>query len=267
MHETWFDRFALIMTVVIFAFLLLPLLVVIVMSFNSSSDVSWPPSGFSLTWYREVVANERIVDVAKNSLKLALLTSLFSTIIGTLAGFALMRYSFLGRKPVLVLSVLPILIPSILLALGLVIVTTTVLGQKLSMRTLLIGHITITLPFVILIVASRASSLDRRLEDASRDLGAGWLRTMIFVVLPALSPAIRGAFLFSFVISMNEVILALFLAGSDQTLPGFMFSQFQRVITPEIDAISTLMVMMAVLVLVIESAATRAVIARNERNG
>jgi ABC-type spermidine/putrescine transport system permease subunit II len=249
---------------VVFALLLLPLVVVIVMSFNSTNSVSWPPAGFSLQWYEDVLGSERIRQVVGNSVKLALATALASTVLGTLAGFGLVRYTFWGRRLTGGLVVLPILVPGLLLALSLVIVLTTLLNLRLSLLTLWVGHVTITLPFTALIVASRAASLDRRLEDASRDLGAGWLRTMAYVVLPALLPAIRAAFLFSIIISTNEVILALFLAGTDQTLPGYMFGEFLRVITPQVDAISTLLVLLAVIVLAAENAAARALLSRRQ---
>ncbi|MCC6313870.1 MAG: ABC transporter permease [Thermomicrobiales bacterium] len=261
-----FDRFSAALTVVVFAALLLPLVVVVVMSFNASNSVSWPPSGFSLQWYAEALDKARVREAALNTLRLGLTTALASTALGTITGFALVRYSFRGRNLTAALVVLPVLVPALLLGLGLVIVLTGLLHLRLSLLTLWVGHVTFTLPFTTLIVASRAVSLDRRLEDASRDLGAGWLRTMVQVVLPPLLPAVRAAFLFSFIISMNEVVLALFLAGTDQTLPGYMFGEFLRVVTPEIDAISTLMVVLAVAVLAIENVAARALLSRREQS-
>lgn len=259
-----FDRICRVWTGVVFAFLLLPLVVVVVISFNNTNSVSWPPAGFSLRWYEDVLGSERIHQVVGNSLRLALATAVASTFVGTVAGFGLARYAFWGRRIVGVLVVLPILVPGLLLALGLLIVLTTLLNLRLSLLTLWIGHVTVTLPFAVLIVASRTSSLDRRLEDASRDLGAGWGRTMAQVILPALLPAIRAAFLFCLVISLNEVIMALFLAGTDQTLPGYMFGEFMRVITPQVDAVSTLLVVLAVVVLAAENGAARALLSRRK---
>lgn len=264
-HGDWFDRICRVITFLVFAGLLAPLLVVVVMSFNASNSVSWPPAGFSLQWYEEVITSSRVRDVARNSIQLALLTALASTFLGTIAGYALVRYSFWGRRLVAGLAVLPVLVPAILLAFGMIIVLTSLLGLRLSLVTLWVGHVTITLPFATLLVASRAVTLDRRLEDASRDLGAGWWRTMLRVVLPPLMPAVRAAFLFCIVISLNEVIFALFLAGIDQTIPGYLYGEFLRVITPEVNAISTLMVLLAVIVLAVENVATRALLVRRRQ--
>lgn len=264
-HSDWFDRICKVITALVFAALLAPLLVVVIMSFNATNSVSWPPAGFSLQWYEQVVTSNRIREVTRNSIQLAVVTAVTSTLLGTIAGYALVRYTFWGRRFIAGLVVLPVLVPALLLAFGMIIVLTSLLGLRLSLLTLWVGHVTITLPFVTLIVASRAVTLDRRLEDASRDLGAGWWRTMFRVVLPPLMPAVRAALLFSMVISLNEVIYALFLAGIDQTIPGYMYGEFLRVITPEVNAISTLMVLLAVLVLAVENVATRTLLVRRRR--
>lgn len=264
-HSDLFDRICKVITALVFAALLAPLLVVVIMSFNATNSVSWPPAGFSLQWYEQVVTSNRIREVTRNSIQLAVVTAVTSTLLGTIAGYALVRYTFWGRRFIAGLVVLPVLVPALLLAFGMIIVLTSLLGLRLSLLTLWVGHVTITLPFVTLIVASRAVTLDRRLEDASRDLGAGWWRTMFRVVLPPLMPAVRAALLFSMVISLNEVIYALFLAGIDQTIPGYMYGEFLRVITPEVNAISTLMVLLAVLVLAVENVATRTLLVRRRR--
>jgi ABC-type spermidine/putrescine transport system permease subunit II len=238
--------------------LLVPLFVTVVLSFNSTTNVSWPPAGFSLDWYWEAFRNRRLLEVVGNSARLALATALATTVIGTVAGFAIARYGGRFGRIVLGLALVPLLAPPILIALGLVVLVTSV-GFKLSFGALWLGHVTIALPFAVLIVASHASALDRRLEDASTDLGASWLRTMAMVVLPQLVPAIRSSFFFAFIISFNEVVLAIFLAGADQTFPAFMFGLFKQVITPEFYAASSFMVLIAVVFLIAERATVRAI--------
>lgn len=257
----WFNVGCSLVKIAVFIVLLVPLGVAVVISFNNVASLSFPPHGLSPRWYTQVVGDLAIQQAFPTSLAVAITVGLIATLIGVAAGYGLGRYRFFGRSTVLGLIVLPIVLPGLLLAMGLVLVFTT-FGIQLSMWTLAIGHVTLTLPFAILIVATQTLTLDRRLEDASRVLGASWVYTIRRVVLPALAPAIRGAFLFSMVISFNEVILAIFLSGTDHTLPAYMFSEFNQVLTPEFDAISTSIVALAIALLVFERFAIRRMLSR-----
>lgn len=236
--------------------LLVPLVVMFIFSLNSTNSVSWPPAGVSLQWYADALRDRRLLEVIRNSALLALATALTSTLVGLGAGFMIGRSQGKPPRIVMALTLVPLLAPPLLIALGLVVLLTSV-GIRLSFFAVWLGHVTVTLPFATLIIAARTATLDRRLEDASTDLGASWLRTTLQVVLPQLFPSIRTAFLFCFVLSFNELVLALFLAGPDQTFPAFMYALFSQVLTPQFYAASSLMVLIAVAVLLFERAAVK----------
>lgn len=251
-----FAALSLLLTLALFLFLLLPLGIVLVQSLNDSRLGLWPPSSLSLTWYAAAVGDQRVHDVFMTSVQLAVAVAAISTMLGGMAGYAIGRYRFRGRTAVGAIVVFPILLPALLLAMGLIIVLTSV-GIHLSFWALLFAHVTVVLPFATLIVAVQSSSFDSALEDASRDLGASWFYGVRRVVIPNLAGALRAALLFSFVLSFNESILALFLGGVDQTLPAYMFGEFQQLMTPEVDAIAALLVGLAALALVAEPVVLR----------
>lgn len=250
-----------VLTGLLLVLLLVPLAIMLTFSLNSTNSVSWPPAGVSLRWYADALGDRRLVEVVGNSALLALSVAAASTLIGLAAGVVIGRYRGRVQRVLIGLTVVPLIVPPLLIALGLVVLLTSI-GIRLSFFSVFIGHVTLTLPFATLIIASRAATLDRRLEDASRDLGAGWVRTAFEVVLPQLYGAIRTAFLFTYVLSFNELVLALFLAGADQTFPAFMFALFTQVLTPQFYAASSLMVMIAIVLLLIERAAVRRLQAR-----
>lgn len=250
------DALGRVLTYALLAGLLIPLAVMLVFSLNSTNSVSWPPAGLSLQWYADALGDRRLMQVIGNSAMLALTVGIAATLLGLAAGFMVGRLNSRFARFVLALTLVPLLAPPLLIALGLVVLLTSA-GIRLSYFSVWIGHVTITLPFATLIISSRVANLDRRLEDASADLGAGRVRTFFQVVLPQLFPAIRAAFLFSFVLSFNELVLALFLAGRDQTFPAFMYALFSQVLTPQFYAASSLMVIVAIVLLLFERAAVR----------
>ena len=248
---TWLRRAMAAMTAVAFLFLLAPLLLVLLFSFTNSPSPALPIHSLTLRWCAETLSDERFRQVTLNSLYLGLLVAAISTLLGTLGGFALARYRFPGRRLVQALSMLPVVTPWLLLALGL-LVTLVSLNIRPSFAAVAIGHVTIALPFALIIVTTRMTTFDRRLEDASRDLGAGWWTTFRHVVLPHLNPALRAVFFLSFILSFNEVIMAFFLAGNSATLPIYMYQYFMRVIRPTMYAMSGLMVALAAVALFFE---------------
>ncbi len=264
-RTTWFDRVVSLVVFTVFAALLLPLVLVVLFSFNNASSISWPFKGFSLRWYEYLFNQPRVYDVTLNSLQLAAIVGLTATVLGTLGGIALARHHFRGKAILERLRLLPIVMPQLMIALGLVVFFVSI-GFSLSVWAVAIGHITITLPFTLLIIETRLAGFDTRLEDASRDLGADWATTYRRIVLPIISPAIRAAFFFAVILSLNEVIIAFFLAGYDTTLPVYMYGQFLRVITPESNAISGVMVTLASAMLLLERVVTRALLEARVRS-
>jgi spermidine/putrescine transport system permease protein len=262
-NENWFNIYSFVSTYGIFLVILLPLILVVLFSFNSISNTSWPMRGFSLRWYVSISKEPRILEVIVNSLRLALIVAPVSTILGLFGGIALARYDFPGKRILNYLRILPIMMPGLIIALGLLALFQSRI--EISIWTLAIGHISVILPFTLLIIQSRMQEFDRRQEDASYDLGASWWITYTKVVFPQIYPAIRSAFFFSVILSLNEVIIAFFLSGVDTTLPVYMYSQFLHFLTPELNAISGVVIALAVILLLFERMVTSTITSLRKR--
>jgi spermidine/putrescine transport system permease protein len=253
---------ARVVSLAVFTLLLAPLAVAIVVSFTGSASLGWPPDLFSTRWYESAIESARVREVAWNSCKIALVTATLSVALALPAAYALVR----RRRPasgraLQALLVVPIIVPGLILAVGLV-ATVFTMGVDLSMRAIVIGHVVVALPFSVLIIAAAALALDPRVEEASYDLGASATRTFFRITVPSLSDGIRAAFLLSFVISFNEVVLASFLGGEDTTLPVFLSSEFVKIITPEVYAIVGLLTAITVVILASEYVFVRRVVRR-----
>jgi len=231
----------------LYVFFLSPLLIVILFSFNSASRITPPIDGFTLNWYGEALGNSLLLEAVRNSVLVALCAGAIATVLSTLAGYVLYQYPFRFSRVVEIGAYLPLITPGLIYGVALLIYFYA-LGVKPSLVTIIAAHVTMTLPFAFIIISNVGLvNLDRSLEEASMDLGASRLTTFWRVTLPIVQPAVMAAFMFSAIISFNELILAFFLGGTENTLPIFVWSQFQRRITPEINAISSIMVGVTVL--------------------
>jgi spermidine/putrescine transport system permease protein len=208
------------------AFLLLPILVLIVFSFNDSTLLVFPLSGFTTRWYRELLSAGELLQAASNSLVVGLVSSSVATVMGAAAGIAIARYNFRLRGVFLNLATLPLVIPYVVLGVAMLILFTA-LGVELNLVTVTIGHTIINIPYVMLIVSARLSGFADNLEEAAMDLGATYWGTLMRVTIPISMPALLAAFLSSFTLSFDEFSLAFFLAGTQNTLPVYLYSMLR----------------------------------------
>lgn len=212
--------------VALLVFLQLPIFLLIVFSFNDSVLLVFPLKGFTLEWYQQLLGAEELIHAAGNSLIIGLISSAIATTLGTMAAIAIARYNFPGRGFFLNIATLPLVIPYVVLGVALLILFQSV-GIELSIWTITIGHAIINIPYVMLIVAARLSGFANNLEEAAMDLGATYWGTLMRVTLPISAPALVAAYLSSFTLSFDEFSLAFFLAGTQNTLPVYIYSQLR----------------------------------------
>jgi spermidine/putrescine transport system permease protein len=244
--------------VLLLILLYLPLAVLFIFSINASTTVAFPPKGFTLDWYAQVFENDALLRSARNSLEVAVVSSIAATVLGTMVAILVLRFDF-RTKPLLVgLAVLPLIVPFVVLAVALLLVFRSV-GLNLSLGTVAVAHTVVALPFTLLIVLSRLAGFDHDLEDASMDLGASYLGTLRLVVLPIIAPAIVAAFLTAFTVSFDEFALALFLAGTEPTFPVYLFGQLRFANQLPILIALAVLIMVGTLVLILTAERVRRV--------
>lgn len=208
-------------------FLYGPLLLIPIFSFNDSIYVAFPLNGFTLRWYAELIANHVMLQAARNSLVLAAAVSAVSTAIGLLAARALTRYRISGRTFVVGLVSVPLVVPGIVFGIALLILFRRFLGVELSLYTIGAGHLLLCVPFATLTLLSRMESLDLSLEEASQNLGENGWHTFWRITFPLALPGVLASLLLTFTVCFDEVVLAFFLSGTEQTLPIYIFSQLR----------------------------------------
>lgn len=234
----------------VLAFLFLPILVVIPMSFSSASSLQFPPPGFSLRWYAEFFSNPEWIKATQTSFLVAFFASLSAIILGGLAAYGLSRWQFRGRNVLLAQFIAPMIIPTIISAVAMYMVFAKV-GLLGSIIGLVLGHIVVTVPFVVLILFPVFENFDIRLELAARSLGASKVTTFFRIFLPNVLPSVLGAWFFAFMISFDELVVSLFLSGRNLTLPKKIYNELILQINPVITAISTLLIGFTAIVLLI----------------
>ena len=233
---------------VILALTYVPIIIVIIYSFSASkSATAW--GGWSLDWYAKLFRNADLFDALKNSVVLALMSSLAAGVIGTAGAVGMARCKSRLAGAVEYVSTLPIMIPEIIL--GMVFMAFfTLLGLKFGMLTLFLGHTSFCIPYVYMIVKARLVGLDKSLPEAARDLGASGFRAFWDVTLPLIMPGILSGMLLAFAMSLDDVVISIFVTGARTvTLPVKIYTQIKTGITPEINALCTLM-LLATFVLV-----------------
>src|SRR6185295_16317403 len=233
----------------VFAFLYLPILVLIVYSFNGQGVGGFPPRNLTLDWYRTLFADGAIWDSVLNSLLVAFAAMLISLALGIPAALALDRAQFPGKALFRRLVLLPLILPGIITGLSLLMLFRQA-DMKLSLATIVLGHGTALISVATTEVFAGLQKLDRAQEEASLDLGANYWQTFWRVTLPNLRLSIIGAALLIFTLSMDEIAVSFFLIGSDNTLPVEIWGRLRRGITPEINAISSLILALSVAAIV-----------------
>lgn len=232
----------------IYLFLIAPSLIVIPMSFNGTTELMFPPRSFSLHMYHEFFHGSDWLQATRQSIVVALGTMLLSVAAGIPAAYALTRADFPGKRLLSIILLAPMLVPTIVAALGLYLYLVH-LGLAGTTAGLILGHTTLTTPFVIVIASASLRQLDANLETAARIMGAGPLMVFRRVVLPRLYPAAGAAALFAFLISFDEVVIAWFVSGvGTATLPVKMYSAIHWEVSPVLPVISTLLTLLSLVV-------------------
>ena len=212
--------------IIYLTFLYLPVAVLPVFSFNDSQYVAFPLKGFTLKWYEELVDNYSLFNAVWNSFRVAVSVAILSTILGTFAAKAVTRYRIKGRVPLIGAIMVPLVIPEIILGIAL-LMTLSLGGIKLSLFSVGLGHMLLCVPFSMLVLISRMEGFDKSMEEAAQDLGENAWGTFWRVTFPIMFPGIVASLLLTFTISFDEFVLAFFLAGTDATLPLYIWSSLR----------------------------------------
>jgi spermidine/putrescine transport system permease protein len=208
------------------ALLYVPIAVLFVFSFNAGTTLSFPLDGLTLDWYTAVLDDSAMLEAARNSLVVGASAATLATLIGSMVAVATLRFRFPGRTLLIALASLPLVVPFVVMGVAFFLLFVT-LDLPRSLVTVAIGHTVIGVPYATLIVLARLSGLDPALEDAAMDLGATYPTTLRRVVLPLIGPTLLSAWLTCFIVSFDEVALAIFLVGGDPTFPVFLYGQLR----------------------------------------
>ena len=233
-------------TILVYVFMFAPIVVVIILAFNPQQFGSFPMDGFSLRWFVRLAQNEVILMAFKNSLVLGSLTAVCTTCVAIPAAMAFVRYEFPGKNSLNTLLLAPIMVPEVILGVALLLFIRW-LQQPKSFALLLVGHVVITLPYVLLVVQARLVGIRTDYEEAAKSLGANAFQTFREITLPLLLPAIFAGMLFSFTISFDDITATLFWAtAQNQTVPVKIFGMLRNSISPEINALGAVMIVLTV---------------------
>lgn len=235
-----------------YVFLYVPIIVLVLFSFNQSKfGARW--TGWTLDWYRQMFRDDNIAEAFRTTIVIAVISTLISTICATMLAIALERYRFRGRRSLDAALYLPIVIPDIVMAVSLLAffslafrLLNSVLGlnMRTGLPTVIISHVAFNISFVAVVVRASLRNFDQRLEEAAQDLGANGWQTFRYVTLPLIMPGIIGGALIAFTLSLDDFVVTFFTAGPGvRTLPLEVYGRVRRAVTPEINAVSTLMLL------------------------
>jgi putrescine transport system permease protein len=263
--KTRLSSFNVSSLVVGLAFLYVPILVLVAYSFNASRLVTvW--GGFSIRWYGDLFGNSALLEAASVSLRIALVSSVAATVLGTLAALALVRYGrFRGRTLFTGMVYAPMVMPEVITGLSLLLLFVA-MDLDRGFWTVTLAHTTLTMCFVAVVVQARLVSFDRSLEEAAMDLGAPPVKTFFVVTLPLIAPAIGAGFLLAFTLSLDDLVIASFTSGPGATtLPMRIYGQVRLGVTPEINAASTILIALVAAAVVTATLLSKRATARSER--
>lgn len=234
----------------VYAFLYLPLVIVVAYSFNDSRlNAEWV--GFTWHWYQVLLHDELMLTAAGNSLFIALVSSLTATVLGTMAGIAIQRYDF---KFLNSLVLTPVALPEILTGVSLLLFYIQVLHLTLGMLSIVLAHITFSIGFVAIVVRVALAALDERIFEAARDLGASPWQTFRYITCPLILPGVIAGSLMAFTLSIDDFVITFFTAGVGvQTLPLRIYSMIKIAVTPEVNAVSTLLMLLTLTLILLAS--------------
>ncbi|MGR3315106.1 ABC transporter permease [Roseovarius indicus] len=244
------DSVLVVVVSLVMAFLYVPIWILIIYSFNDNRTLTWPLTGFTTHWYEQLIRNEQLLTAIGNSFYVASCSTVLTLLVGVPAALALHRLRFPGKNVFRRLLLLPIALPGIVTGISMLNMF-KMFGFNLSLETVILGHATALLAVVVTQVFARLQRLPKSLAEASSDLGANPLQTFIHVTLPNIRTALIGAGLLSFVLSFDEIPVTFFLTGRDNTLPMYIYSTMRRGVTPEINAVGTIIVLMSLILIII----------------
>ncbi len=244
-------------TLLVFAFLYIPIVLLVVFSFNSSRlNIRW--EGFSLKWYEALLSNKTLIDAFYNSLVVASATTVLATALGTVGAWLLYRYRFPFQSAIALLIFVPMVMPEVLMGVSLLVLFVQLLNLPLGFGTLIISHTTFCFPFVLVGVQARLQGIDPFLEEAAMDLGATPFQAFWKVIVPYLMPAIVSGALMSFTLSLDEYIVSVFTTGAQsQTLPLKVFGMAKVGLNPQLNALSTLFIVGTIVLVILSQLITR----------
>jgi spermidine/putrescine transport system permease protein len=236
------QRSPLTLTITLFAlvFLFVPLVVVVLFSFHKTGGLSFPFTGFSLRWYREVFSSAEFTSALENSAIVACVVSAVTLLLGTAAAYGLTRMPARLRPPFAFLFFLPLTLPGLFLGISMLVFFAR-LELKVSLVTVMIAHFVYALPYFLLIALAALERLDPALEECASDLGASPMTVFRRVTLPQIWPLLVGATVLTFALSFDEFIITFFVIGTDSTLPLYIWSSLRRTVDPSINVISTVL--------------------------
>ncbi|MDF0601429.1 ABC transporter permease subunit [Psychromarinibacter sp. C21-152] len=249
-----------------FAFLYLPMLILVVYSFNASQLVTvW--AGFSTRWYGELIRNEAFLDAAWVTLKVAVVSSTIATVLGTMAAYTLVRAGrFLGRTLFSGMIYAPLVMPEVITGLSLLLLFIGI-GLDRGILTIVLAHTTFSMCYVSVVVSSRLDSFDRSLEEAALDLGCTPFEAFRLVTLPIIAPAVISGWLLAFTLSLDDLVIASFVTGpSATTLPMKIWSSVRLGVSPEINALSTILIAIVTVGVITASLVSKRAIAARQRD-
>ncbi|WP_424929238.1 ABC transporter permease [Amaricoccus tamworthensis] len=263
---TWFNTISLTLG---FAFLYIPILILVIYSFNASKLVTvW--AGFSTQWYGELLRNEAFLDAAWVTLKVAVISSTIATVLGTMAAFVLVRSGrFFGRTLFSGMIYAPLVMPEVITGLSLLLLFIAI-GLERGVFTIVLAHATFSMCYVSVVVSSRMASFDESLEEAAYDLGCTGWDAFKSVTLPIIAPAVISGWLLAFTLSLDDLVIASFTSGpSSTTLPIKIYSSVRLGVSPEINALSTIIIGLVTVGVLVASVTSKRAIAlqrQQERN-
>lgn len=258
------DILGALYSILIYAVLYIPVLVMMIFSFNDQRyNYYW--NGFTTQWYSKLFSNSAVIGSLWYSVIIAVLATVISVTIGTIGALGLRKYEFRGRKFVNNMLYIPIIVPEIVMAVALLIIFMKI-GIALGMGTILIGHCTFCIPYAVVTIKGRISGDGYSMEEASMDLGANRIQTFLRVTLPSIMPGVMSAAFLSFTLSIDDVVMSNMLAGAkNSTLPVLILSMNKTGVTPDVNALTTIMILIIVTAMILNNSIKHALNKRNKK--
>lgn len=235
----------------VYIFLFLPISVIVVNSMNATTTkpyLSW--KGFTFDWYIKLFDNDALLSSFGNTMFIAIMSTLLATVIGTLGAIGMYKYKFKGKSLIDGLLYIPVVIPEIVMGISLLTIFSKTNVPR-GMLTLILAHVTFSIPYVIFNVRARLSGYDSSIEEASLDLGANRIRTFFEITLPVLAPGIAGGALLAFTLSIDDVIISYFVNGQTKTYPLKVMESIKSGVSPDVNALSTLILIGTIILVVL----------------